>query len=106
MIPPRLVLRLDSAGDELVIEFANGPATSREELAPGSLLERDAHGKPLRMRLQGLTAQHTTNAFLAPMVRCGEKEPMKGPGGGECYWFCLLPQEREDRVFHAPRDVP
>jgi hypothetical protein len=104
--PPRLVLRLESAGDELIIEFAAGDASSHEELAPCSLLDRDAHGKPLRLRLQGLTAQRTTNAFMAPMVRCGEKEPMKGPGGGECYWFCLLPHERDDQVFHPAREVP
>jgi hypothetical protein len=104
--PSRLVLSLDRAADELVIEFADGVAASCEELAPGTVLERDAHGKPLRMRLQGLTAQRTTNAFMAPMVRCGEKEPLRGPGGGECYWFCLLPHEREDRVFHPAREVP
>jgi len=100
MTPSRLVLHLADDGDELIFELREGPTATREELAPGAVLDRDAKGTPLRVRLQGLKTRRTTNAFLAPMVRCGQTEPMTGPGGGKCFWFCLLPLEREDQVFH------
>lgn len=100
----RLALRLGDGGDELVIELRSGDAVETEELAPSASLERGADGIPLRIRLKGLTERRTTNAMIAPMVRCGEQEPLVGPSGAACYWLCLFPGEREDRVFrpHSP----
>lgn len=109
MATSHLVMRVEDGGDTLVIELRVGDGAQVEALAPGVSLERDATGTPLRMILRGLTAQQTTNAFMSPMVRCGDQAPVTGPSGAACFWLCLLPHERQDRVFHpvpGPRVNP
>jgi hypothetical protein len=82
-----LELSLANNARELQLTLARGTVARTERVAAGVVLDRDADGVALRIRVTSLKKPWTTNAFLTPVIVCeldGCSEQTL-PDGGKMY---------------------